>query len=392
MSYNFDKITPRENTDSVKYDLRKEYFGKEDVLPMWVADMDFETPDFIREAIIARARHPIYGYTVRKYDFYESIINWMEKRHSWVVKKDYISFSPGIVPALNMCVLAFTEPGDKILIQPPVYFPFFRAVKDHKRELLENVLVYKNGRYQINFNDFEEKAKQSKVFIFCHPHNPVGRLWNYEELSRIVEICKKHDVIILSDEIHSDLILGKNKHIPLLNIPGAEGITVSMYAPSKTFNLAGLSTSFLIIPEKELKLKYDRMIDNLHMGLGNIFGAEALKAAYQKGEGWLEEVLQYIESNIEYLESFLKEKIPEIVPIRPEATYLVWLDCRKLNMNDEEIKKFMINEAQLGLNHGPVFGKGGEGFQRINVACPRKILKDGLERLEKAIRNHREGN
>mgnify|MGYP006281953605 FL=1 len=390
MTYNFDKITQRDNTNSVKYDLRKEYFGKEDVLPLWVADMDFETPDFIREAIIKRAEHPIYGYTVRKDSFYNSIISWMGRRHAWKVEKDWISFSPGIVPALNMCVLGFTEPEDKILIQPPVYFPFFRAVKDHDRTLLENVLVYDNDHYRIDFDDFEKKAREAKVFILCHPHNPVGRLWDHQELSRMVEICKKNNVIIFSDEIHSDLILTERKHIPLLNIPGADEITVSMYAPSKSFNLAGLSTSFLIIPDKKLKLRYDRTIDNLHMGMGNVFGNVALEAAYNEGEEWLKQVLEYIAENIDFLGDFLKNMIPEIKPIVPEATYLVWLDCKALKLNDEELKNFMINSAGLGLNHGPVFGKGGEGFQRINVATPRRLLQEALTKLEKAVKELRQ--
>jgi cystathionine beta-lyase len=385
MKFNFDEIINRENTNSVKYDLRKEYFGKEDVLPMWVADMDFATPKFIREAVIERAKHPIYGYTVRKEEFPDSIISWMKKRHKWDVKKEWISFSPGIVPALNMCVLAYTDPGDKILIQPPVYFPFFRAIRDHNRELVENVLVNTNNSYIIDFEDFEKKAASSKAFILCHPHNPVGRLWNRKELIRILEICEKHEVIVFSDEIHSDLILGNNSHIPFLTLPGAEKNTVAMYAPSKTFNLAGLSTSYLIIPNKELKLKYDRLIDNLHMGLGNIFGAVALDAAYAKGEEWLKELLIYLKQNIEFLDDFLKTRIPKIKAILPEATYLVWLDFRDLGMKDDDLKHFLINKARLGLNHGPVFGAGGEGFQRINIASPRKILEKALLQLESAV-------
>ncbi len=387
MKYNFDEIIERENTNSVKYDLRKEFFGKEDVLPMWVADMDFATPDFIRKAVIKRANHPVYGYTVRKDDFNNSIIQWMKKRHTWDVKKEWISFSPGIVPALNMCVLAFSQPGDKILIQPPVYFPFFRAVKDHDRILTENVLVNINNTYSIDFEDFEKKVKDSKIFILCHPHNPVGRLWTREELTQMVAICKKQKTLIISDEIHSDLILGNNKHIPLLTIPGAKEITISMYAPSKTFNLAGLSTAYLVTPEKKLKLKYDRILDNLHLGMGNIFGAEALVAAYNHGEEWLEELLEYLMQNIEYLNRFVSERIPGIKVIIPEATYLVWLDFRSLKMKDDELKEFIIKNAGLGLNHGPVFGSGGEGFQRINVATPRQKLEQGLINLEKAVKS-----
>ena len=387
MAYNFDEIIKRENTNCVKYDLRKEYFGKEDVMPLWVADMDFATPDFIREAVIARAMHPIYGYTLRNDEFPDSIISWMKKRHNWQLNKEWISFSPGIVPALNMCVLAYSNPGDKILIQPPVYHPFFRAIKDHKRQLITNELAYQNEAYSINFEDFETKAKEARIFILSHPHNPVGRLWNQEELSRMLEICKKHEVIILSDEIHSDLILGKEKHIPLLTLPEAEKQVISMYAPSKTFNLAGLSTSFLIIPNKELKVIYDRMLDNLHMGLGNIFGFVALQAAYTHGEEWLEQLLAYLRGNVDFLTEYIRNHIPRVKVIKPEATYLVWLDFKDLNMTKEELRNFIIHKAGLGLNDGPSFGPGGEGFQRINVATPRSLLQTAVERLKNAIGN-----
>lgn len=389
MKYDFDKHIDRENTNSVKYDIREEYFGKKDVLPLWVADMDFETPEFIREAVIKRAKHPIYGYTLRGDSFYSSIIDWMRKRHDWKVEKDWISFAPGIVPAINMAVLSFTKPGEKILIQPPVYHPFFYAIKDHKREILENNLVYEKGKYTIDYKDFEEKAKEAKVFILCHPHNPVGRLWNKEELTQLLKICRRHEVMIFSDEIHSDLILGENPHIPLLSLEEEPTNIISFYAPSKTFNLAGLSTSFLIIPNKKIKIIYEELLNSLHVNMGNIFGAVALEKAYEEGEEWLEQLLDYLKSNLKFLEDFIEKNIPEIKVINPEATYLVWLDFNQLNICDEDLRKFIIEKAEIGLNDGPGFGKAGSGFQRINIALPQLILEQALKKLEKAIKTIR---
>ncbi|MCF8378629.1 MAG: PatB family C-S lyase [Bacteroidales bacterium] len=385
MKYDFDKNISRENTNCVKYDIREEYFGNKEVMPMWVADMDFETPGFIRKAIIKRAKHPIYGYTIRGEGFYTSIINWMKKRHSWDVNKDWISFAPGIVPAINMAVLAFTKPGDKVIIQPPVYHPFFYAIKDHKREILENNLIHENGKYTIDYKDFEDKAKEASVFILCHPHNPVGRLWKRDELKQIIDICSKNNVLIFSDEIHSDLILVDRPHIPLLKLAEKHSNIISFYAPSKTFNLAGLSTSFLIIPDKKLKNIYESFMNSLHISMGNIFGLVALEAAYNDGEDWLARLLKYLNSNLDFLISFIKKNIPEIKVIKPEATYLVWLDFGQLKLKDKELRSFIIEEAGLGFNDGPGFGQSGSGFQRINIALPRKRLKKALKKLEAAI-------
>ncbi len=385
MSYNFDEIIDRDNTASVKFGLRKEIFGIADVHPMWVADMDFAVPGFIRDAIIERAKHPIYGYTFRPPVFFESIISWMSRRHGWDIDKSWISFSPGIVPALNMIVLTFTEPGDRIILQPPVYFPFFTAVKNHGREIVHNRLVNRNGRYYMDFEDLEEKAKNAKMLILCHPHNPVGRVWTKEELTKLVEICRRNGVLIISDEIHSDLILGDNKHIPVLTIAGAEEIAISCYAPSKTFNLAGLSTSYLITPSKDLRRKYEKTLDNLHIGMGNIFGNESLIAAYTHGEKWLGELLVYLEDNLTCLENFIKDHIPLAKVTVTEATYLIWMDFRKLGMEDRDLKKFMVRQAGLGLNDGPTFGPGGSGFQRMNIALPREKLTDALNDLRAAL-------
>ncbi len=311
-----------------------------DVRPMWVADMDFAVPPFIVDAIISRARHPVYGYTFRPQAFFDSIISWMSRRHGWEVKKPWISFSPGIVPALNMAVLAYTEPGDRIIVQPPVYFPFFTAVRNHGREIVHNGLINRNGTYVMDFDDLEEKARTAKMLILCHPHNPVGRAWTREELETLAGICRKHEVLILSDEIHSDLIYNEGHHIPLLSLPETANHTVSFYAPSKTFNLAGLSTSVLIIPDPVLRQKYEKTLDNLHIGMGNIFGSEALMAAYNQGEDWLRQLLQYLEGNYRYLEEFIGERLPEVGVTQTRATYLIWLDFRKLGMDDAKTEEF----------------------------------------------------
>ena len=291
MQYDFDKIINRKGTDSVKYDLSGPLFGNEDVLPMWVADMDFEVADFIREAILERFNHPIYGYTYRPQRFYEALASWTLRRHGWQINVNTINFSPGIVPALNLCVLGLTDPGDKIVVQPPVYFPFFYSVTNHKRELIYNQLLEENGDYQMDFDHLEEQFKEGvKMFFFCHPHNPVGRVWNREELERLAELCIRYNVLVISDEVHSDLILFGNGHIPLASL-GKEiaELTITTVAPSKTFNLAGLFTSAVIIQNPEIYKKYERILDVIHVGGGSLFGQVAMEAAFKYGDEWLDQ-------------------------------------------------------------------------------------------------------
>jgi len=355
---------------------------------MWVADMDFEVADFIRDAVVERAAHPIYGYTFRPKRFYEIVSGWMQKRHQWITDPGWISFSPGIVPALNLSVLAYTEPGDKILVQPPVYFPFFTAVKDHNRELVYNQLLKREGKYEIDFEDLEEKFKSGvKMMLLCQPHNPVGRIWNTEELKQLADLCVRYEVLVISDEIHSDLILFDNRHIPLACI-GEEiaSRTITCVAPSKTFNLAGLHSSALIISDKGLKKKYDRELEKMHIGGGNLFGMIAMEAAYQHGENWLMQLNLYLEKNFSFLKAYLQKEVPEIGVSSLEATYLVWMDLSFLKKSDAELKRFIIEEARLGLNDGPMFGPGGEGHQRINIAAPTEILEEGLSRLVGAVK------
>ncbi len=386
MKYNFDEIINRENTASVKYDLRKDIFEKEDVIPMWVADMDFKTPDFIIKAIKDRANHEVFGYSFRPESYFLSIVNWLKRRHNWEISKDWISFSPGIVPAVNMAILAFTEPNDKIIIQPPVYFPFFSAIKNNNRAIIENPLKLKNGRYCFDFNDLEKKLADAKMLILSNPHNPGGSVWTKDELKRLGEMCLENNVLIMSDEIHADLVFKDFKFTPLASISkNIADSTVTFIAPSKTFNMAALSTSSVIASNKELKDKYDKVLDAIHVGLGNVFGTVASEAAYNYGDEWLDQLMDYISVNLDFTQEFLNEKIPQIKMIRPEGTYLVWLDCSELNLKEKDLKEFMIKDAGLGFNDGRMFGTGGEGYMRMNIACPKQTLLNALINLEKAV-------
>lgn len=386
MQYDFDKYIERKGTDSVKYDLNGFIFGKEDVLPMWVADMDYEVPDFIREAINERASHPVYGYTYRPPRFFESAARWISKRHGWELSPESFSFSPGIVPALNMIVMEFSEPGDRILVQPPVYFPFFNAITNHKRELVYNQLIERNGIYEIDFDQLEQEFKKGiKIFFLCNPHNPVGRVWRKEELEKLASLVLKYQVLVISDEIHSDLLLFGNKHIPFASL-GKEvaDLTFTCMAPSKTFNLAGLYTSVVIATNPTLKKAYERILDAVHVGGGCLFGQVAFEAAYTHGEEWLGQLNSYLEQNFMMLKEFLGSSLPGAVISPLEATYLVWIDLAFLGKDEEALKQFIIEDAGLGLNDGPMFGPGGANHQRMNIATTREVLRKGLEQLASA--------
>ncbi len=387
MKYDFDKQIERRGTDSVKFDLLTPLFGREDVIPMWVADMDFEVPDFIRDALAERLQHPIYGYTYRPARFYEIVAAWMERRHGWKLDPGAINFSPGIVPALNFSVMGYTKPGDKILIQPPVYFPFLSAVENHGRKLVYNQLIDEDGVYTMDFDDLEKKFSEGiELMLFCHPHNPVGRAWNKGELVQLANLCVKYNVKVISDEIHSDLILFDHKHIPLASL-GEEisDLCITCVAPSKTFNLAGMHSSAVIIENAKLKAVYDKVLEDVHVGSGNLFGMVAMEAAYLKGDEWLEQLLRYLEGNFIYLQEFVKSHISQVGVSSLEATYLTWLGFKKLGMKEKELTAFMINEARLGLVEGAKFGPGGEYYQRINIATPRKNLGKALQQLSQAI-------
>jgi cystathionine beta-lyase len=387
MRWNFDEPARREGTSCIKYDLRKETFGAPDVIPLWVADMDFNTPDFIINALSARLKHEILGYSFRPEEYYSSIINWTRIRHNWDLRKEWICFSPGIVPALNICTLAFTDQGDSIIVQPPVYFPFFSAVESHGRRLVYNQLMESGGNWEMDFDNLKKCiGPKTKMIIICNPHNPVGRVWSPEELTELADICLDNDILILSDEIHCDLVLPGFRHTPVarLSEPYAEK-SVTCIAPSKTFNLAGLSTSSVIIPSPSLRKSFNSTIEKLHIGGGNIFGTVASVAAYTYGQEWLDELLLYLSGNADFITEYCRNLIPEIVPVQPEATYLMWLDCRKIEMKGKELQNFFINKAGVGMNEGSTFGPGGEGFMRMNLACPRSTLIKAMEKIEDAV-------
>lgn len=387
MMWNFDEEINRENSDSVKYDLRDEKFGKKDIIPMWVADMDFRTPGFITDKLRERLDHEIYGYFFRSPQYFNSIISWLKTRYGWSVERDHICFCPGTVPALNLCTLTFTRPGESIIVQPPVYYPFFSAVESHGRLLIHNQLKEKDGKWTMDLESLSSViTPNTKMIILCNPHNPVGRAWNRDELMELAHICLKNKIIILSDEIHCDLTLPGYNHTPFATLSDeVADITVTCIAPSKTFNLAGLSTSSVIISNPVMRKYFRHKMDSLHMGNGNIFGSVASGAAYSGGHEWLDALTGYIEGNVNYVIDYCRELIPEIIPVRPEATYMIWLDCKKLGMTGKELRKFFINKAGVGMNEGSEFGPGGEGFMRMNVAMPRSRVEKAMQQIEKAI-------
>ena len=385
--YDFGSVISRKNTNCFKWDLAGKIFKSEEVLPMWVADMDFASAPEIAAAIQARASHPIYGYAARPDSFNGSLIAWAEKRHGFEIKNDWICFSPGIVPALAIAVSAYTAPGDKVMIQTPVYPPFFSVVRDQNRELVENSLVLKNGRYSIDFDDFEKKAASGvKMFMLCNPHNPVGRVLTREELLKIGEICLKYNIVIISDEIHSDILYTGHKHICMASLSQEiSNKTVTLMSPSKTFNITGLAISSAITANEKLRSPFKRITENLHIDQTNVFGVTSFEAAYTHGEPWLHELLAYLEGNIEYMSGFLSKNLPDVGFIKPEGTFLAWLDFKKFGLTQKELCDRITFKGGLALNDGTTFGTDGRGFMRLNFGCPRSTLEEGLNRLVKAF-------
>ena len=385
--WNFDEPAGREGTDCIKYDRRQETFGVKDLIPMWVADMDFNSPDFVVESLRKRLEHEIYGYSFRPEEYFTSMINWIKSRHNWTIKKEWISFCPGIVPALNFCTLAYTQPGDSIIVQPPVYFPFFSAAESHGRNLIYNRLIESEGKWVMDYNSLIAGIDtKTKMIIISNPHNPVGRVWTPEELNNLADICLKNNILIISDEIHCDLALPGFTHTPMASI--SEDIasnTITLIAPSKTFNLAGLSTSSVIITNPVLRKAFNRIVDNLHVGNGNIFGTIASISAYTYGHKWVDALLDYIDHNIEFVIDYCGKMIPEIIPVQPEATYMIWLDCRKFGMTGKELQNFFVDKAGVGMNEGSTFGPGGDGYMRMNVGTTHNTVMKALEQIEKAV-------
>ena len=390
--YDFDTVIDRRNTDCAKWDGMKPLFGTNDLLPMWVADMDFKAPPEVIEALRERVDHGIFGYTRRFEPYREAIAGWFLRRHGWEIRTEWIRHAPGVVPALAAAIMAFTQPGEGILVQPPVYYPFFSTIKGRGRTVVENPLKLVNGRFEMDFDDLEKKLVNSavKLVFLCSPHNPVGRVWSREELEKFGAICAAKGVVVVSDEIHCDILYKGAKHTPLASVSDAmRESTITTVAPSKTFNIAGLATAAVVIPSKRLRDNYQSVIDFVNIDGGNVFGATALEAAYTKGDAWLDELLRYLEGNLDFIDTFLAEHLPEVSLLRPEGTYVPLLDCRSLNLSGPELERLLVEKGKVALDGGHWFGTGGDGFARINIATPRALLKEGMEGIEKALKGYR---
>ncbi|MTI94438.1 MAG: pyridoxal phosphate-dependent aminotransferase [Firmicutes bacterium] len=384
----FDTVINRRGTCCAKWDLHAEKGIPEDALPLWVADMDFPAPEAVTEALIERAKHGIFGYSVPSSEFHASVVNWMLDRHNWQIEPEWIVSAPGVVPALNFAIQAYTKEGDGVLIQNPVYPPFTNSVVNNNRKLVNNPLIIKDGRYYIDFDDFEAKivANKVKLFLFCSPHNPVGRVWSRKELETLGDICLKHNVIVVSDEIHQDFVFPGSKHLPLPLVKKEFGKnTLVCTAPSKTFNVAGLQASNIIIPDPDLREQFSQAYAVAGLGLLNTFGMVACEAAYTHGSQWLDNVIAYVEVNADFAMEFIAEHLPQLKVIKPEGLYLLWIDCAGLGLAPEELENFLLEKARLWLNQGYTFGEEGAGYVRLNIACPRSVLKKALVQLKHAV-------
>lgn len=386
MNYNFDEVVCRKHTDALKLEALAPRWGRTDLLPMWVADMDFKTPPFIVEVMKKRMECEVFGYTVKPESWYEAIISWQKRRHKWTITKEMISFVPGVVPALAMAVQAFTEPGEKVMIQQPVYNPFAQVIRNNHRELVNCPLELKDGQYHINFKLFEKKIKGCKLFLFCHPHNPGGRVWTREELEKVATICAQNNVIIVADEIHADLTLLPYEHIPFASVSEeAKQNSVVFASPSKAFNMAGLATSYAVIANPTLRRRFESYVEGNELAAGNVFAFNTVVAAYNKGEEWLQQMLTYVQGNIDEVVSYIKENIPQLKVIIPQASYLVFIDFSALQLNQKDIVALCTNRAHLALNDGSIYGEEGNGYMRINLACPRSVVRQALAQLKDAI-------
>ncbi len=386
MKYDFDQVIDRSGNRAAKYDERMKKFGTEDVIPLWVADMDFRTAQPIIDACRQKAEEGIWGYTSRPDSYFEAVKSWEKRRNDWDVDTSLMSWSLGVVPALSAIVKIFSEENDKVMIQTPVYSEFYDVTEVWGRQVVENPIVEKDGQWTIDFEDFEKRAKKVKIFLLCSPHNPLGIVWDRSELEKMAEICIANDVLLVSDEIHSDLIFNGKKHTPTAAI--SEKIRskiITCVSATKTFNLAGMQASTTIFPNAEMKARYDRFWMNMDIHRNNAFSSVAMEAAYREGEEWLEQLLEYLSGNFAFIKEYFEKYIPRIKPNMPDATYLVWLDCRKLGLDNEALRRFMIEKAKLGLNEGNTFGRSLSGYMRLNAACPRSVLEKALDQLRTAV-------
>ena len=387
--YDFNKIIDRSGSGDLKHEVLEERYGRADLLPLWVADMDFETPHFITDALKQRLNHSLFGYTVEPEELWPTVMKWIKDHHQWDVKREWLSYIPGIVKGIGMVVNVFTKPDEKVIIQPPVYHPFRLTPEGNGREVVYNPLKEnEDGSYSMDFDNLAEVVDDKcKVLILSNPHNPAGITWSKETLARLADFCYDHNILVISDEIHCDMALWGNKHVPFATASEkAAQCSITFGAPSKTFNIAGIVSSYSIVPNDEIRKKFYSWLAANELNEAPLFSPIATIAAFKNGEAWRKEMLKYVEDNIIFVENYCKEFLPEIKPLRPEASFLVWLDCRELHLNHEQLIDLFVNKAHLALNDGEMFGKGGEGFMRMNVGTPRSILKKALDQLREAIK------
>lgn len=390
--FDFDEVLDRRGTASEKWDFMKERFGYEDLLPLWVADMDFRSPQPVIEALVSRAKHGVFGYTGLTQSYYDSVISWYKRKYNWAIRKDWIVFTPGVIPAIAYAIRSFTNPGDKIIVQTPVYYPFFNTIEANGRQVLENPLKFKNDHYEMDFDDLEKKAKdpRAKMMILCSPHNPIGRVWTRKELTRLGEICTENGLLVISDEIHSDI---RYPGIVFTNFATISGEfannSITCTSASKTFNLAGLQISNIIIPNDKIRQNFQNAVSTMGMDLPNSFSGLAVQVAYDRCGTWLDQFLTYLKGNLDFLKEFIKKNIPEVKVIEPQATYLVWLDFRKIEPDPEKLQKLLLKDAKVAFVEGNIFRSGGDGFERINIACPRSVLKKALEQMARVLKDGR---
>ncbi|MFD0872391.1 L,L-diaminopimelate aminotransferase [Chlamydia abortus] len=389
VKYNFDQVINRIGTACSKWDEAEKLFGYPDILPMWVADMDFESPPEVKEALIRRAEHGVYGYTIRPQSYYDAIIGWQQRRHGWSLKQDWICSSPGVVTSLGMLIEVLTRPGDRIMLQVPIYPPFYDIITLNDRVIVRNPLKIEDGSYKMDFELMERQMaeEQVKMLLLCNPHNPVGRVWTKEELHTLGQLCLKYNVIVLSDEVHGDIIYRGHRHTPFASLSEAFAQqSVTCIAPSKTFNIAGLQSSSAIIPNPEWRRLFKRKQRSLALQSENYFAVAAVECCYNYGEAWLDQLLEYLAENVETVLRYVEKELPEIKAYRPEGTYLVWLDCRNISPQASVLKDLMFRQARVAFSEGSGFGAEGEGYLRVNIACPRSLLLEGLERFTRAVR------
>lgn len=390
MPDSFDRLIQRENTSSVKFDARKAVFGHEEVIPLWVADMDFPAPAAVTAALEARARHPVYGYTLFPESLYGSIIDWFQRRHGWTIEREWLLMAPGVVPSLHASALAFAAEGEGVIIQPPVYPPFFSAVQKTGRVVIENPLEQVDGRYRMNLEHLEACASRqdARLLVLCSPHNPVGRVWSESELEAVLAIARRHNLVVLADEIHGDLIYDDGPvHRVMARLAGEDDALVTAVAPSKTFNMPGLGLSALVVANPDHRRAMKAVFDTMHMNQCNPFSIAGFEAGYRHGGPWLDQLMTYLQANRDYVMDYVARQLPAIRATKPEGTYLIWLDCRALGLDDQQLKRFFVQEAGVGMNPGITFGEQGSGFMRMNIGCPRQVLETALDSIRRALAN-----